>query len=268
MMSVYALIKLLLKLCGHLIIFLSLTILTQVGGFIWIFAAWISNRFKKKKRFVFPFLYLVFNIIIVPPIAKQLGREQLPVFSKNLKPKNWGYPLLFRNYVNPELKALLENSASILKSNTIQITYLDANFPFFDGFPLLPHLSHNDGKKIDLSFMYLDKKGISTNKKPSVSGYGIYADSEKNITISTCLKKGYWQYDFSKYLTLGSLHELALDKVKTKHLIKTLLNNNATQKIFIEPHLKKSMSLNNNVKIRFHGCQAVRHDDHIHLQIK
>jgi len=33
---------------------------------------------------------------------------------------------------------------------------LDANFPFFDGFPILPHLSHNDGNKIDIAFYYGD----------------------------------------------------------------------------------------------------------------
>ena len=38
-------------------------------------------------------------------------------------------------------------------------------------------------------------------------------------------------------------------------------------KVFIEPHLKDRMKLTNS-KIRFHGCGAVRHDDHIHIQLK
>ncbi|MFT5619364.1 MAG: hypothetical protein ACI85I_002607, partial [Arenicella sp.] len=38
-------------------------------------------------------------------------------------------------------------------------------------------------------------------------------------------------------------------------------------KVFIEPHLKTRLGLENYSKIRFHGCQAVRHDDHIHVQL-
>jgi len=136
-----------LKLFGHLVIIIFLTILTQVGGLIWVSTLWVSMKLKKKKRYIFLSLYLIFNILIIPPIAKQFGREQLPVFSKKIKPRNLVYPLLFRNYVSIELKGLLENSARQLKQNNIRITYLDANFPFIDGFPLLPHLSHNDGKK-------------------------------------------------------------------------------------------------------------------------
>ncbi|MDO5978053.1 hypothetical protein [Flavivirga spongiicola] len=257
-----------LKLLRHLIAFFFLTIITQVGGLVWVLALFISVKYKKKKRFIFPILYLTFNLLIIPPIAKQFGRERLPIFSKNLKPRNWIYPLFFRNYVTPNLKSLLEISSKKLKQNNIQITYLDANFPFINKFPLLPHLSHNDGKKIDISFMYLDKNRKATAKKPSVSGYGTYTNPEKNHTSESCLKKGYWQYDFSKYLTFGTLNNLKLDKNGTFILIKELLSHSKTQKIFIEPHLKQSLKLNNETKIRFHGCQAVRHDDHIHLQIK
>lgn len=258
----------LLKVIGHFLCISLLIALTQVGGLIWILAWIISYKFKKKKRFVFPILYFVCNLLIIPPIAKQFGREQLPIFDKKLKPRNIIYPLLFRNYVNPKLKTELENSAHVLSKSGLSITYLDANFPFFNGFPLLPHLSHNDGKKIDISFMYLDKSLKSTNKKPSISGYGIYTKTGNNYTTTSCLKNGYWQYDFSKYLSFGKIYELTFDKKKTKQLILQLLENPSTQKIFIEPYLKQELGLTNENKIRFHGCQAVRHDDHIHLQIK
>lgn len=256
-----------LKLFGHIVFVLFLTALTQIGGFIWLIAILISIKINKRKRIIFPILYLLFNLVIVPPIASLFGREKLPWFNENLKPRNWFYPLAFRNYVNPELKNELENSAHVLSLSNIPITYLDANFPFFDSFPLLPHLSHNDGKKIDISLMYLNVQGKSTDKKPSLSGYGIYVESNKNYTSESCLNKGYWQYDFSKYLTFGRIHDLKLDKEKTSHLIRQLLSISATQKLFIEPHLKQSLGLKSESKIRFHGCQAVRHDDHIHLQI-
>ncbi len=258
----------LLKLIGHIAIILILTIITQIGGIIWLLTIIISNKIKKGKRIVFPLLYLLFNLVIIPPIATHFGREKLPWFDKHLKPRNWFYPLAFRNYVNSNLKSELENSAHVLSSSGIAITYLDANFPFIDGFPLLPHLSHNDGKKIDLSFMYLDHNGISTSKKPSISGYGVYANTDKNYSSKSCIDKGYWQYDFTKYFTLGTIHNLKLDKPKTALIIKQLLSAPSTQKLFIEPHLKQSLGLGHESKIRFHGCKAVRHDDHIHYQIK
>ncbi len=253
------------KLIGHLLIIVILTIVTQVGGIIWLIGLRISKHFSLRKRYVFPILYLFCNLIIVPPIAKVYGREQLPWFDKNIKPRNWFYPLSFRNYVHPELYHLLYETS---KNSGVSITYLDANFPFFDGYPLLPHLSHDDGKKVDLSFMYLDKNGNPTDKKPSVSGYGIYAESNKNQTLKQCIGNGYWQYDFSKYLSFGRINTLKLDFKHTKKLTETLSNHPKTQKLFIEPHLKYVLGLSQQQKIRFHGCQSVRHDDHIHLQIK
>lgn len=259
----------LLKLIAHILFIILLTTLTQVGGLIWILALVISQKTKKRKYMVFPLLYLTFNLIIVPPLAKTFGKERLPVLNQELKPRNWIYPLLFRNYVVPKLKVELENAAKVLfiTQNTT-ITYLDANFPFFNDFPLLPHLSHNDGKKIDISFMYLNKERKTTDKKPSVSGYGVYTNTENNSTSKYCINKGYWQYDITKYVSFGKINDLTLDKEKTKLLIKQLLANTSTQKIFIEPHLKQTLGLANEPKIRFHGCQAVRHDDHIHLEIK
>lgn len=254
-----------LKLIGHLVFILILTVLTQIGGLIWVISIVLANKFSFKKRFVFPILYLIFNFLIIPPIAKLSGREKLPVISTNVKPVNWFYPLAFRNYVKPELKDLLENTSK--KTNTT-ITYLDGNFPFVDGFPLLPHLSHNNGKKVDISFMYLDNEGKETNEKPLLSGYGAYVDSDENYSNARCKSNGYWQYDFPKYLTFGTDENLIFDNARTKSLIEALARNSKTEKIFIEPHLKTSLKLSNYPKIRFHGCQAVRHDDHIHLQIK
>ncbi|WP_273289525.1 hypothetical protein [Winogradskyella sp.] len=254
----------LVKFLGHLSIVLILTVLTQVGGIIWLISLVIAIKFKKKKRYVFLSLYLICNLIIVPPVASLFGRVQLPSFNDNLAPRNWFYPLAFRNYVNPELRDLLLKSS---KSSGIQITYLDANFPFLDGFSLLPHLSHNDGKKVDLSFQYTNEDGTKTNKKPSLLGYGTYVSSN-NRTSKSCLEKGYWQYDFPKYLAFGLHKDLQFDSKSTRILIKTLSSHSETQKIFIEPYLKQSLRLENETKIRFHGCQAVRHDDHIHLQIK
>lgn len=255
-----------LKVILHLGVIVILTILTQVGGIIWLIALVISKRWRKKKRYVFPIIYLTCNLFIIPLSAPLLGRTTLPIFNSSLHAHNFIYPLLFRNYVSAELKSSLIVASKELNGHSVKITYLDANFPFINGFPLLPHLSHNDGNKIDISFMYLEN-GKRTEKKPSRSGYGAFT-SKSNPTSDYCLSKGFWQYDITKHITFGTNENLTLDKPTTKLLIQSLIKSHDNPKIFIEPSLKEELGLESNKRIRFHGCQAVRHDDHIHFEIK
>ncbi|MEM9326618.1 MAG: hypothetical protein AAGA85_13220 [Bacteroidota bacterium] len=148
--------------------------------------------------------------------------------------------------------------------------YLDANFPFLDGFPLLPHLSHSDGRKIDLAFYY-HREGERTNRAPSFIGYGVYEDPAKGEESypQICADRGYWQYGFmSSIVPQWQKVEYELDVQRTRALIKRLAQDEETSKIFIEPHLKDRWRLHRFGNVRFHGCQAVRHDDHIHIQIR
>jgi hypothetical protein len=135
---------------------------------------------------------------------------------------------------------------------------------------LLPHLSHNDGKKIDISLIYETSKGEITNEQKSISGYGIFEGplaSEYN-QVDNCLNNGYFQYDYPKYVTFGEINNELVFSVKgTRVLIQSMLDNQHLGKLFIEPHLKVRMRVQND-KVRYHGCRAVRHDDHIHIQLK
>ena len=257
----------LLKFTGHILIIVFLTILTQIGGLIWIIVIALSYRLKWKKRYSFPVIYLTCNLILIPIIAPLFGRVQLPIFNSNIRPQSYFFTLTFRNYVTPELKEHLLSAAEELGNNGIRIDYLEANFPFIDGYPLLPHLSHDDGKKIDIAFQYKTKKGEATNKKPSLLGYGYYANSQ-NPTSGYCNANGHWQYDLTRHLNVTIRDGMTIDKSNTRILIQTFLEQSKQNKIFLEPYLKKEMRFENNSQIRFHGCHAVRHDDHIHLQIK
>ena len=260
------------KIILHLIVTLFLTVLTQIGGVIYlIIIVTLRNKTRKIRFTYFSIVYLVFTYLVIPLVAPIFGREKI-YNSKNLQPRSFFYTLTNRNYVVPEMNAILQSvSNSFQKDNPgIQVVYLDANFPFFKGFPLFPHLSHNDGKKIDLSLIYVDEKGKLTNKKPSVSGYGVYESptSKEYNQIEICKRKGNWQYDFPKYLTFGTIHkDISFSNEGNKELIQLFLSKKEIGKIFIEPHLKSRLKLYNS-KIRFHGCQAVRHDDHIHLQLR
>lgn len=103
-----------------------------------------------------------------------------------------------------------------------------------------------------------------------MSGYGVFEGPEdkEQDQISKCKDAGYFQYDYAKYLTFGEINDdLQFSKKGTKLLIETILKFDCIEKIFIEPHLKQRLKLN-HPKIRYHGCGAVRHDDHIHIQVK
>lgn len=246
-----------------------LTVTTQIGGVIYIGCIYYFRRTRLRKYVVFLTVYLLCSLLIIPLIAPNFGREKI---SNNdlIKPQSLVYILANRNYVKPEINSMMEEVSINLNNEFpgLKLVYLDANFPFFDSFPLLPHLSHNDGKKLDISLIY-EKDGVVTTEKPSRSGYGVYEGplpSEINQP-EKCEIEGYWQYDFPKYLSLGRINgDIIFSEKGTKYLIQQLLKQPEISKIFIEPHLKTRLDLS-NPKVRYHGCRAVRHDDHIHIQI-
>ncbi|WP_282050123.1 hypothetical protein [Maribacter aquivivus] len=265
--------KILLKTLLKIILVGILTLLTQIGGIVYLVSLVISKKWNRKLKFktsiVFLSLYILSTLLIVPFFAPIFGREKV-IHSEKISPTNYMTVLLNRNYVRPELNELLSQTEKKLSGTKIEIHYLDANFPFINKFPLLPHLSHNDGKKIDLSLIYESEFGEITNKQKTISGYGLFENpkSSEYNQIDKCLTNGYFQYDFPKYLTLGQINkELVFSKKGTKKLIQNLLKSQDLGKLFIEPHLKSRMNLKNN-RIRYHGCRAVRHDDHIHIQLK
>ncbi len=249
-----------------------LTVITQIGGIIYLISLVLARRWQTKLKFkaliVFTGIYALSTAILVPLTAPMFGREKVK-HSDNIKPANYMTVLLNRNYVTPKLNDVLTRAAQELKGTAISIRYLDANFPFIDNFPLLPHLSHNDGKKIDISLIYETEDGVITDKQKSVSGYGVFEHPKTGEfnQIESCINKGYTQYDYPKYLTFGTInHRLKFSEKGTRLLVKSLLDSKSLGKLFIEPHLKKRMNINDH-RIRYHGCRAVRHDDHIHIQL-
>lgn len=260
----------LIRFVFHLLIILFLTITTQIGGVIYFFSFILFRKSRIKRYSVFVILYLLVTFLVVPQLAPYFGRNKIKE-TNIIKTQSFFYKLCNRNYVKNDINTVLNKTAITFskKYPNIKIVFLDANFPFWDGFPLLPHLSHNDGKKLDLSLIY-SENGKITNKKPSISGYGVYESpkpSENNQT-KKCIDVGYWQYDFSKYLSFGNINSsIQFSEKATKDLIQLLVQNDKTSKLFIEPHLKERMGLK-STKIRFHGCRAIRHDDHIHIQVK
>ncbi|WP_345077285.1 hypothetical protein [Nemorincola caseinilytica] len=272
------------RLLGRSLLFIVLTILTQVGGVVYLLSIFVSGRFVRSVSWEVPHwvvkvvsfiaLYCIAICTVVPALAALYGRVRMPMFtSHHIRPVTIWTCLLNRNYVRPQLRSAVYEVGDKMaaKYPGTNINYLDANFPFFNGFPLLPHLSHNDGKKLDLSFCYdHGSTGTPTNDVPSFIGYGICEEplpGEVN-TAEGCYAKGYRQYSILRYIVpQGAKANFAFNAQRTKGLVSLLVLHKAIDKIFIEPHLKSRLGLSSS-KVRFHSCRAVRHDDHVHIQVR
>lgn len=158
-----------------------LTLLTQVGGLVWIFAL-----FFKRKMFAFALAYALTTTSAVW-VAPYFGRVAISCFDRGpLEVQSWMYCALNRNYVSPELADVLKDTAQTVNARFpgTKTLLLDANFPFFDGFPLLPHLSHDDGVKADLAFFYRNEEGYLSGATRSPIGYFAFEDGSSNCANS------------------------------------------------------------------------------------
>lgn len=253
--------------------FVALTIITQIGGIVMLLAYLSYNFFfSTYKRWTFPLIFCVYytiaSIFIVPKLASAFGREQIKD-NEAVQAHSFFYRIANRNYVNSDFHQTIQSIAKDFQKKYpgIKMVYTDANFPFIDGFPLLPHRYHLDGKKIDFDFVYQEGAQLS-NLKPTFSGYGFFEaplDGERN-QINFCLETGYLQYEFTKHVTLGIVNpDLTFAQQANKYLIELMASNKAVETIFVEPHLQERLEIESD-KIIYHGCGTVRHDDHIHLE--
>jgi hypothetical protein len=95
-------------------LFLALTVLTQIGGIVWLISLYIRKRFElkwHKSTIVFLSLYIVVSAFIAPPLASLNNRVSLPL-SGNLAPLTMVTYILNRQYVTPSLKAQIMEVAN------------------------------------------------------------------------------------------------------------------------------------------------------------
>lgn len=272
-----------LKILAWTLLMALLTVLTQVGALVlllWLpLNRWLKKRITRKgwsffgRTGAFVLFWSLCSLVIIPPIASQFGREALPVWGEaHLKPFRLGYCLLNRHYVRPELKQILLDASAEMQQKypgTV-VAYLDANFPFWNGFRLFPHLSHNDGRKVDLAFFFQDRESGTYQPRqaltPIAYGGSVLPQKGERDQAAACEAQGYWQYSFM-YQALPQNERWQWDAPRTKSLLRLLARDNRVGKILLEPHIESRLGLGGYDKIRFHGCQAVRHDDHLHVQL-
>lgn len=238
-------------------IVIFLTLLTQIGG-----VAWLIALFFKQRIIAFILAYATLTVAAVW-MAPTFGRVALNCFNDGpLQVQSLMYCALNRHYVTPELRDVLIDTAEGMDRlyPGTETLVLDANFPFLDGLPLLPHLSHDDGEKADLAFFYRDETGYLPGATRSPIGYFAFEPGPTDCTKT-------WptlRWDFGILQPLW--RDYTLDEERMAAIMRILSSDERVGKTFIEPHLVQSLQMA-HPRIRFQGCRAARHDDHIHFQL-
>ena len=267
-----------MKVVLHLSVVVVLTLISQTGGLAYlIWVAVMRLRVWRQLWIAGPAMFLLIYGVIwlaTPPLAAQAGRVPLPCFEREVPVRSVSplYCVLNRTYVTPELRDItldLGQAVATAHPGTVTLT-TDASFPFLDGFPLLPHLSHNDGRKLDLAFYYKDETGYRRGATASPVGFWAFAEPKpgeakpcEGVTLRPTLRWDmHWFQVFNR--------PLELEPTRTRTALAWLAGEGAAagvEKVLIEPHLAERLGVTGGV-IRFQGCRAARHDDHIHFQIE
>jgi hypothetical protein len=242
---------------GHGLAVLLLTVLTQVGGLAWL----VARGFRRRVAvFLVAYLALWGGAQVVAPL---FGRVPVPCSGEVLRAQSWIYCGLLRNFVTPEMLAVAEDAAAAVEAEypgTVTLA-LDGGFPFLTGMPLVPHLSHDDGEKLDFAFYYADEAGYLAGETASPLGYFAFERGvEQCPDVWASLR---WNMRWFQPL----IRDLALEPERTAVLIRLLAADARVGKLFVEPPLAARLGVAGE-KIRFQGCRAARHDDHIHVQLR
>lgn len=265
----------------HTLAFVFFTVLTQVGGVAYALAVLMQRRSTRSRsaRSVIGITIFAVGYIVLSTLAArtapQFGRHPLPCFAapqRTLVVQSPIYCALNRHYVREDLRDVALQLATHMANEfpgTVTLA-LDANFPFFDGFPLLPHLSHDDGRKLDLAFYYRSTTGnYAPGRTRSPIGYWAFENSGTGAS-DPCAGRNdtlTMRWDMAWFQTFVGRE--SLDEVRTRAMLQWLANEGARSgiaKVFIEPHLKRRLNVAGPI-FRFQGCRAARHDDHVHIQI-
>ena len=197
------------------------------------------------------------------PLAGAFGRAPLDcglTGAPPYGPRTIWTCLLNRHYATLPAQQALQKVSTELSADFrgARVAYLDAGFPFFDWFPMLPHLSHGDARKIDLALVYMD--GAAT---PSPIGYWGFVQPRPDDPQPCTGREGWLRWNMAWLQPL--LPETELDVRRTAILLGALAQDRDVHRILIEPHLRRRLGVD-YPGVRFQGCRAARHDDHIHVE--
>ncbi|MGR3540360.1 MAG: hypothetical protein ACU0BS_02890 [Hasllibacter sp.] len=232
-----------------------LTLVTQVGGLAWLMALPFRRRWL-----AFPAAYAALSIAAWAA-APQFGRTALPCTGEVLRPANPLYCVLNRHYAAPEMRRAAQALAAALDARfpgTVTET-LDAGFPL--PMPMIPHLSHGDGRQLDLALWWRDAEGYAPGLSPSPIGYFGYADGPTDCPARALDLRWDWRW------LQRALPDRAPDADRLAAALRFLQSDGRIGRVLIEPHLAAAAGVTGG-KIGFQGCRAARHDDHLHLRLE
>lgn len=259
---------------------LVLTVLSQTGGAVLVCAWLLGRALLPRNRWrglavtgIFAGLYLVTTLVLVPPLAALADRVALPCTTEPGRPLAAAHPLyciLGRNYVEPRVVGLVDALAVAMDQaypGTITL-YLDGSLPF-GSMPLLPHLSHDDGRKLDLAFYYADPDGrYLPGELRSPIGYWAF-EQPRPGDPQPCTNRRWPTLRWDMAWLQGLYPDRPLEPRRTRAALDWLLTEGprfGLEKVLLEPHLARRLDLS-SPQLRFQGCRAARHDDHLHLQV-
>ena len=238
----------------HVLAAIVLTALTQVGGVAWLLAlvARGTGGFRLI-RFTgaFVVLYLGFSAVAAS-LAPGFGRVALPCGEGGVQPVV--LCAMNRHYADPALRDM----AVSLVRDVPGTRLLDAGFPL-PGMPLLPHLSHHDGRKLDIALPF--------EGGAAFTGYWQFADPRPGEPQPCKGQAGplRWDMDWLQ----PALPDGRLDEDAARALLDWLARSgpaHGVEKVLVEPHLPHRLRVDSPL-FRFQGCAAARHDDHIHVAL-
>jgi hypothetical protein len=268
------------------VVVVLLTLLTQIGGLVML-VVWSVSRLALPRAMgawrraainavLFVVAYAAISVLVVPPLAALGGRVPLPCRTQPDRAFAAGSVLLCalnRHYVVPDLIVLLSELSNEIDRAFPGTTtlFLDANFPFLNGFPLLPHLSHGDGRKLDLAFYYADADGRYL-QAATRSPIGYWAFEQPSAgDASSCAMRSWLSLRWDLNFLQDKFPDRVLEPRRTSAALQWLLSEGLrfkVDRIFIEPYLVARLGVQASPALGFQGCHAARHDDHIHIQIK
>lgn len=264
--------KLILKFVLHACAFVALTLLTQIGGLAYAAALGIAHGVRRRIIGMWRraatlvaltvAIYAVLTIAVVPPLAERLGRTRLPCDAAPFLGC-----ALNRTYARPAVANLMAtlNAEMARVFPGSSITILDASFPFFDGFPLIPHLSHKDGRRVDLAFFYRDAATGQAIPSGAPSPIGYFHFERPPASYSLPCHSAFLRWDIA--WAQPEEPDWRLDEQRTRAMILWLKQRPEVSKILLEPYLAERLGVEGG-KVKFQGCFAARHDDHFHVEMQ
>ena len=255
----------------HILVVAFLTLATQLGGLAWIAALGVRGAVRRLAVFVVAYSVLWVSAAFAAPL---FGRVPLPCdLLRNdapLRAQSAMYCAMNRHYAKPHVADLSERLAAAVNRDFpgTTVLYLDAGFPFFDWFPILPHRSHSDGRRLDLAFFYTDHNGgYLAGQTASPVGYWGFEEPPGESACPNAPWPGL-RWDMAWFQPL--VRDYALDEARTGAMIRWLAREGPSlgvTKILLETHLQTRFGITETV-VKFQGCRSARHDDHVHVEMK